>query len=203
MKKSERKIIDILSYLTSFINEHNYAPSYREICKAVELKSVNSVKEYLDVLEQRGFIKKQTDKSRCIEIVGKNASEMIDLPLVGQVAAGEPIFAEQNIEDFVSVSSSFFGVSKDVKGSIFMLKVVGESMIEKGINNGDYVIALTCNNADNGDLVVAMIDGNATVKTFYREMNMIRLQPANQLYTPIFSDNVQVLGKVIGLIRKY
>ena len=157
MKKSEQKLSDILSFLDSYINDNGFPPSYREIANGVKLKSINSVKDYLDRLENMGLIKKQSTKNRCIEIV-KNKKEIIDMPIVGQVAAGQPILAEQNIEDFVSVSSSFFNIN-NVKNT-FMLKVKGDSMIELGINSGDYVIVNSQNTASNGEIVVAMIDGN-------------------------------------------
>lgn len=195
MKKSEQKLSDILSFLDSYINDNGFPPSYREIANGVKLKSINSVKDYLDRLENMGLIKKQSTKNRCIEIV-KNKKEIIDMPIVGQVAAGQPILAEQNIEDFVSVSSSFFNIN-NVKNT-FMLKVKGDSMIELGINSGDYVIVNSQNTASNGEIVVAMIDGNATVKTFYKENNTIRLQPANSLYSPIYCAEAQILGKVVG-----
>ncbi len=202
MKKSEQKLLDILSFLDCYINENGFPPSYREICKGVNLKSSNSVKVYLDILEKRGLIKKQSTKNRCIEVVGKHKSETIELPIVGQVAAGQPILAEQNIEDFVSISSSFFGVRNNEQHNLFILKVKGESMIELGINNGDYVVASSQNTAENGEIIVAMIDGEATVKTFYKEPNFVRLQPANHMYSPIYTNDVQILGKVVGIIRK-
>ncbi len=201
MKKSEKKLLDILAFLDEFINSHGYSPSYREIAKGVGLKSTNSIKEYLDILEKRDLIKKQKTINRCIEVVGKQKSETIELPIIGQVAAGQPILAEQNIEEFLSISSSFFGVSSS-SHNLFILKVKGDSMIELGINNGDYVVAKSQNVAENGEVVVAMIDGNATVKTFYKEPTFVRLQPANQAYSPIYSDKVQILGKVVGVIRK-
>lgn len=202
MKKSERKILDITEFLENYISKNGFPPSYREISVGVNLKSINSVKAYLDILEERGVIKKQATKNRCIELVKKNKildDETISIPLVGDVAAGTPILAEQNIEDYFSVSNTFFGKAEE----LFMLKVRGESMIEIGINDGDYVVAKRQNTAVNGDIVVAMIDGSATVKTFYKEQKRIRLQPQNCQYEPIYSDNVVVLGKVVGCIRRY
>lgn len=200
MKKAEQKMSEILAFLKEYTFDNGFSPSYREISKAVNLKSINSVKQYLDILEERHLIKRQTNKNRTIEIVGKNKDEIIDLPIVGQVAAGTPILAEQNIEDSVSISSSFFGIRDNE--NLFILKVKGESMIEAGINSGDYVVAYSQNYAENGQMIVAMIDNEATVKYFYKEQNMIRLQPANAVYSPIYSDQVQVLGKVVGVIRK-
>ena len=199
MKKSEQKILQIYEFLNDYINNHGFPPSYREIGIGVGLKSINSVKEYLDILETQGKIKKQSTKNRCIEIVKKEKDETIDLPIVGRVAAGQPIFAEQNIEDYVSISSSFFNANGK---ELFMLKVYGESMVEIGINDGDYVVAKRQQDAENGEIVVAMIDGNATVKTFYREKERIRLQPENCTYSPIYSTDVTILGKVIGCLRR-
>lgn len=203
MKKSEQKINEILSYLEDFIFEHGYSPSYREISKAVNLKSTNSVKEYLDILEQQNQIKRQPTKNRTIEIIARPKQEVIDLPVVGQVAAGVPILAEQNIEDTITISSSFFGVKDSKSNNLFVLKVKGESMIEIGINDGDYVVANSQNVAENGEVVVAMIDGEATVKSFYKESTRIRLEPANKLFSPIYSSDVTVLGKVVGVIRRF
>ncbi len=202
MKKSEQKLMEVLSFLNSYINDKGFCPSYREIASGVNLKSTNSVKAYLDILEERNFIKRQPTKNRTIEIIGKQKDETIELPIVGQVAAGAPILAEQNIEDTITISSSFFGLSPSSNHKLFVLKVKGDSMIEMGINNGDFVVASTQNTAQNGDVVVAMIDGNATVKTFYREPKFIRLQPANNAYKPIYSNDLQILGKVVGVMRR-
>ena len=203
MKKSEQKINEIFEYLEDFIFEHGYSPSYREISKAVNLKSTNSVKEYLDILEQQQFIKRQPTKNRTIEIVSRQKQEIIDLPVVGQVAAGVPILAEQNIEDTISISGSFFGIKDNKSNNLFVLKVKGESMIEVGINDGDFVVANSQNVAENGEIVVAMIDGEATVKSFYKESTRIRLEPANSSFSPIYSSNVTILGKVVGVIRRF
>ena len=202
MKKSEEELLNILAYIDDYINNNGFPPSYREIAKGVGLKSINSIKKYLDTLEKRGLIKKQATKNRCIEVVSRQKNETIDLPIIGQVAAGQPILAEQNIEDFISISSSFFGVQDNLQNKLFILKVRGLSMIELGINDGDYVVARTQNVAENGEVVVAMIDGNATVKTYFKEPEYIRLQPANEAYSPIYTNDVQILGKVVGVIRR-
>ena len=202
MKKSEQKLMEVLSFLNSYINDKGFCPSYREIASGVNLKSTNSVKAYLDILEERNFIKRQPTKNRTIEIIGKQKDETIELPIVGQVAAGAPILAEQNIEDTITISSSFFGLSPNSNHKLFVLRVKGDSMIEMGIINGDFVVASTQNTAQYGDVVVAMIDGNATVKSFYREPKFIRLQPANNAYKPIYSNDLQILGKVVGVMRR-
>ena len=202
MKKSEQKLLDILSYLDFYINKNGFSPSYREISEGVNLKSTNSIKKYLDILENRNLIRRQATKNRTIEIIGKTKQDTIELPIIGQVAAGAPILAEQNIEEFVSISSSFFGVSKNSSHKLFILKVRGESMVEIGINDGDYVVASSQNTAENGEVIVAMIDGNATVKTFYKEPKFVRLQPENKSYSPIYSNDVNIVGKVVGVIRR-
>ncbi len=202
MKKSEKKLMEILEYLDVYVNKNGYAPSYREIATGVNLKSTNSIKEYLDILEQRNFIKRQPTKNRTIEIVSKQRNDTIELPIIGQVAAGVPILAEQNIEDTISISSSFFGIPSTSKRQFFVLKVKGESMVEKGINGGDFVVVVSQNTAENGDIVVAMIDGNATVKTFYKEPHFVRLQPANNVFRPIYTNDLTVLGRVVGVLRR-
>ena len=200
MKKSEQKLNEILSYLKEYTKDNSFAPSYREIASAVGLKSTNSVKEYLDILENNGEITRQSEKSRTIEVVKNRLNDVIDLPVVGQVAAGVPILAEQNIDDFISISSSFLNIKDTSK--LFVLRVKGDSMVDIGINSGDFVIAYSQNVAENGDVVVAMIDNSATVKTFYKTQNNITLQPANPLYKPIVSNEVVVLGKVVGVMRR-
>ena len=146
MEKAEKQIEAILDYLRDYIQLHGFSPSYREISVGVGLKSTNSIKAYLDILEQRGLISRQTNKNRTIEVVGRVNSQTINMPVVGQVAAGEPILAEQNIEDYITFSDSFFSSSKN----LFMLKVKGESMIELGINNGDDCVVNSQNSANNG-----------------------------------------------------
>ncbi len=200
MKKSEQKLKEILEYLIDYTKENSYSPSYREIASAVGLKSTNSVKEYLDILENNGSIIRQNLKSRTIEVVDNRAGKIVSLPIVGQVAAGTPILAEQNIEDYISISNSFFNITDTSK--LFVLRVKGDSMIDIGINNGDFAIGYSQNTAENGDIVIAMIDNSATVKIYKKENNVIKLQPANSLYQPIVSKDITILGKVVGIIRR-
>ena len=200
MKKSEQKLEEILKYLSEYTEQFGYAPSYREIANGVQLKSTNSVKNYLDILAQRGKITRSDLKSRTVEVVATKNQNVTSVPVIGQVAAGIPILAEQNIEYYIPLSNAFFGYSDHSK--MYILKIKGDSMVEAGINCGDYAICYSQNVAENGDIVVAMIDDSATIKYFYKESNRIRLQPANQLYSPIYSDNVQILGKVVGILRK-
>ena len=208
LNNNEQKILD---FIKKQIKENGYPPSVREICAAVGLKSTSSVHLYLNRLAEKGCISKQGLKTRAIKVVEEDTTSIYDnanddnivtIPLVGNVAAGAPILAEQNIEDYFKVPSSF--ISKNaMKVGTYMLKVKGESMINVGINNGDYIIISKQNTANNGEIVVALIDNEATVKTFYKEKDHIRLQPENDTMDPIIVKDVQILGKVVGLFRKY
>ena len=193
----EKRVFD---YLKEQIREKGYPPSIREICAALNFKSTSSVHQYIARLAEKGYIDKGDLKTRAIKIVGDEPT--ISIPIVGKVAAGEPILAQENIEDYFSIGESFFSQS-DLKNETFVLKVQGESMINAGINNGDYIIVSKENTARNGQIVVAMIDGNATVKTFYKEKDHFRLQPENDTMEPIILKNVTILGKVVGLYRKF
>lgn len=192
----EKRVFD---YLKEQIREKGYPPSIREICAALDFKSTSSVHQYIARLAEKGYIDKGDLKTRAIKIVGDEPT--ISIPIVGKVAAGEPILAQENIEDYFSIGESFFSQS-DLKNETFVLKVQGESMINAGINNGDYIIVSKENTARNGQIVVAMIDGNATVKTFYKEKDHVRLQPENDTMEPIIVKDVQIVGKVVGLFRK-
>lgn len=189
----------VLEYIKKQINDTGYPPSVREICAALGFKSTSSAHQYVWRLAEKGYIDKGDLKTRAIKVVGTEPT--ISVPIVGKVAAGEPILATENIEDYMSIGESFF--SKDaLKNDNFILKVQGESMINAGINDGDYIIVSKQNTATNGQIVVAMIDGEATVKRFYKEKDYIRLQPENDNMDPIISKDVQIIGKVIGLFRK-
>lgn len=191
---------EILNYIKDEILKRGYPPAVREICEAVNLKSTSSVHSHLETLEKNGYIRRDPTKPRAIEICDDNfqmvRTEMVSLPVVGRVAAGEPILAEENVE-------SYFPVPADIipKGESFILKVKGDSMINAGIFNGDQIFVNSCNTARNGDMVVALIDDSATVKTFYKEHDHIRLQPENDDMDPIIVDNCQILGKVFGVFR--
>lgn len=193
---------EILDYIKQEILERGYPPAVREICSAVHLKSTSSVHSHLESLEKNGYIRRDPSKPRAIEIVDDEFNlsrrEIINVPLLGQVAAGEPIFAEQNIEGYFPL------LSEDMpSGEAFMLKVRGESMINIGIYDGDQIIVQKQNTASNGDLVVALVEDSATVKTFYKENGHYRLQPENDTMDPIIVDQVDILGKVTGLFRRY
>ena len=189
----------VLDYIKKQIKETGYPPSVREICAALGFKSTSSAHQYIWRLAEKGYIDKGDLKTRAIKVVGNEST--ISVPIVGKVAAGEPILATQNIEDYMSIGESFF--SKDsLQNDNFILRVQGESMINAGINNGDYIIVSKQDTARNGQIVVAMIDGDATVKTFYKEKDHVRLQPENDTMEPIIVKDVQIIGKVIGLFRK-
>ncbi len=172
----------------------------REICETVNLKSTSSVHSHLETLEKNGYIRRDPTKPRAIEICDDSfqmvRTEMVSIPVIGNVAAGQPILAEENIQEY-------FPVPADVvpKGESFILNVRGESMVNAGILSGDKVFVSSCSTADNGDIVVALIDDSATVKTFYRENGHIRLQPENDSMAPIIVENCQILGKVYGVLR--
>ena len=192
----------ILDYIKQEILNRGYPPTVREICETVNLKSTSSVHSHLETLEKNGYIRRDPTKPRAIEICDDSfqmvRTEMVSLPIVGQVAAGTPILAEQNIDDY-------FPVPADVvpSGESFILNVKGDSMINAGIFDGDRVFVNACNTARNGEMVVALIDDSATVKTFYRENGHIRLQPENDTMDPIIVNDCQILGKVFGVFRFY
>lgn len=201
---SQGKITDkqreILEYIKEMILKKGYPPAVREICEAVHLKSTSSVHSHLESLEKNGYIRRDPTKPRTIEILDDDFAltrrELVNVPVIGTVAAGVPILAEQNIEDYLPIPAEILP-NKEV----FMLKVKGNSMIEAGIYNGDKVIVAKQPNAKNGDKVVALVDDSATVKTFYKENGHFRLQPENSSMDPIILDQVEILGKVIGLFR--
>ena len=191
---------EILDFIKSEILNKGYPPAVREICEAVNLKSTSSVHSHLETLEKNGYIRRDPTKPRTIEILDDDFAltrrELVNVPVIGTVAAGVPILAEQNIEDYLPIPAEILP-NKEV----FMLKVKGNSMIEAGIYNGDKVIVAKQPNAENGDKVVALVDDSATVKTFYKENGHFRLQPENSSMDPIILDQVEILGKVIGLFR--
>ncbi len=199
--------VNILNFIKKQVNENGYPPSVREICKAVGLKSTSSVHMYLNRLAEKGELEKTNLKTRALKLTNISSEkpediDSVSIPLVGNVAAGAPILAEQNIEDYFRISTSLLKKTNQSEAT-YMLKVKGDSMINVGIYNGDYVIISKCQTAENGQIVVAMIDNEATVKTFYKEKDHVRLQPENDTMDPIIVKDVQILGKVIGLFRKF
>jgi len=199
-KKITKKQQEILDYIKDEILNRGYPPAVREICEAVHLKSTSSVHSHLETLEKNGYIRRDPTKPRAIEICDDSfqmvRTEMVSMPVVGTVAAGQPILAQQNID-------SYFPVPADLvpRGESFVLRVKGDSMINVGIYNGDRIFVNVCNTANNGDIVVALVDDSATVKTFYKENGHIRLQPENDSMEPIIVDDCQILGKVFGVMR--
>ena len=193
---------EILDYIKSEILKKGYPPTVREICETVNLKSTSSVHAHLETLEKNGYIRRDPTKPRAIEICDDSfqmvRTEMVSIPIVGNVAAGQPILAEENIQDYFPIPADMVP-----KGDSFILNVRGDSMINVGILNGDRVLVNSCNTAVNGDIVVALIDDSATVKTFYKENGHIRLQPENDNMDPIIVENCQILGKVFGVFRIY
>ena len=191
---------EILEYIKECILKKGYPPAVREICEAVHLRSTSSVHAHLETLEKNGYIRKDPTKPRTIEIVDDTFNltrrEIANIPMVGRVAAGEPILAEQNIVDY-------FPMPADMLPNVetFMLKVRGDSMINVGIYDGDTLLVGKQNTASNGEIIVAMVEDGATVKRFYKEDGQYRLQPENDSMDPIIVDQVEILGKVRGLIR--
>ncbi|MBQ3902770.1 MAG: transcriptional repressor LexA [Lachnospiraceae bacterium] len=190
----------ILEYLKKCILERGYPPTVREICEEMSLKSTSSVFNHLEKLEMAGYIRRDPSKSRSIEIVDDDFNltrrETVNVPLVGQVAAGQPILAQHNIEDYYPLPAEYVP-----KNECFMLRVRGDSMVNAGILNGDTIMVERCDTAINGQIVVALIDDSATVKRFFREDNMIRLQPENDTMSPIYVRDCQIVGKVFGVLR--
>jgi len=203
VSKLSKRQHSILEFIKQEVRDKGYPPSVREIAEAVGLLSSSTVHGHLDRLEKKGFIRRDPTKPRAIEILNQDDSDNVipfpvaQVPIVGRVTAGIPITATENIEDYFPLPTHMVGDNK-----VFILNVVGDSMIEAGILNGDYVIVRQQQTANNGDIVVAMTeDDEATVKTFYKEKDHIRLQPENETMEPIRLKNVTILGKVIGLFR--
>ena len=204
LSKRQQQIYD---FIESYIEQKGFGPTVREICEAVNLSSPSTVHVHLKTLEDKGYIVRDSLKSRSIALPHKEETQThgsaayensISLPVVGRVAAGEPILAEQNIENTLTLPTELVGDSAS-----FILSVHGDSMIEAGINDGDYVVVKEQQVANNGEIIVALIEDGATVKTFYQEKGHYRLQPENDHMEPIICQEVLILGRVIGLIRNY
>jgi repressor LexA len=190
----------VLNYIKKETNSKGYPPSVREICSAVGIKSTSTVHANLAKLEELGYIRRDPTKPRAIEILDEfnNHREMLNLPIIGSVAAGSPILAVENIEGDFPIPVDVFSTNNQM----FMLNVKGNSMIECGINDGDFLIVEQMETARNGEIVVAMIDDSATVKRFFKENGHIRLQPENSSMEPIIVDDCKIIGKAVGLFRK-
>lgn len=191
---------EILEYIKKEILNRGYPPTVRDICEAVNLKSTSSVHSHLETLEKNGYIRRDPTKPRAIEIVDDSFNltrrEFANVPLIGQVAAGQPLLAVENIESYFPIPTEFMPNAES-----FMLKVKGESMINAGIFDGDNILVEKCDNVHNGDIVVALVDDSATVKTFYKEDGHIRLQPENDTMDPIIVPDCKIVGKVFGVFR--
>ncbi|MDE6529832.1 MAG: transcriptional repressor LexA [Lachnospiraceae bacterium] len=200
--KITKKQEEILTYIKDVILQKGYPPTVRDICDAVNLKSTSSVHAHLETLEKNGYIRRDPTKPRAIEIIDDSFQlvrhEMASIPIVGTVAAGQPILAQQNIDGYFPLP-----VEMVPNTETFVLKVKGDSMINVGIYSGDSIFVQCCSTANNGDTVVALIEDSATVKTFYKENGHIRLQPENDSMEPIIVDDCQILGKVFGVFRLY
>lgn len=201
--KISKKQSEILEYMKNEILNRGFPPSVREICEAVDLKSTSSVHSHLETLEKNGYIRRDPTKPRAIEIIDDNFNlvrrETVNVPIIGKVAAGQPLLAVENIEGYFPIPSEYMPNNKT-----FMLVVQGDSMINAGIFDGDYIVVEQQNTAQNGQKVVALVDDSATIKTFYKEKDHIRLQPENDAMSPILvgpEQFFQILGKVIGVFR--
>ena len=198
--KISEKQREILEYIKSEILNKGYPPAVRDICEAVRLKSTSSVHSHLETLEKNGYIRRDPTKPRAIEIIDDNFNlvrrEVVNVPLLGRVAAGEPLLAVENVETYFPIPAEMMPNQE-----CFMLEVKGESMVNAGIFSGDNILVKKQSDARNGDMVVALVDDSATVKTFYKEDGYYRLQPENDSMDPIIVDHVKILGKVFGVMR--
>ncbi|WP_346848147.1 transcriptional repressor LexA [Clostridium sp. UBA3061] len=192
---------EIYEFIKNQVNTKGYPPSVREICEAVNLSSTSTVHGHLTRLEKKGLIRRDPTKPRAIELLQEphNKKEMINIPIIGKVTAGIPILAQESIEDYLTIPLDFVNSTNE----LFILKVQGDSMIEAGIHDKDLAIIEKTSIASNGDIVVALIENEATIKTFFKEDEHIRLQPENSTMEPIIVDDCKILGKLSGIYRKY
>lgn len=198
-KMSDELLANIRNYIEAYVDDHGFPPSVRDICDGLHIKSTATVYKYVNKLSELGYLKKADNKNRAINVSTRlNKNDFSSIPLVGKIAAGTPITAIENIEDTYDIPSKMFSGDK-----LFMLTVEGTSMIDAGIFNGDKVILQQTSVCENGDIVAAMIDDSATVKRFYKEKGHVRLHPENPTMNDIIVDDCVILGKVIGLIRKF
>ncbi len=197
MRDASEKKMQILDFIRREIDDKGYPPSVREICLAVGLKSTSTVHAHLNRLEEEGYIRRDATKPRALELTDTATVRGRSVPLVGRVTAGMPILAQQNIEEYYMLPQNLVGGDE-----VFILSVQGESMIEAGILDGDFVIVRRQSHAENGDIVAAMIDDEATVKRIFYEKTRVRLQPENSAMQPIYARDVTVLGRVIALFRQ-
>jgi len=195
----DNKLKDVMNYLSVYIAENGFPPSVREICKELSIKSTATVYYYLEKLNKQGLIKKSPLKKRAVGIINPTKASSISVPVLGKVTAGQPILAVENCEDYLPIPLSMFNSNED----LFALNVKGDSMIEAGIFDKDKIIVKRQSTAENGDIIVALIDDLATVKRFYKKNNKIVLHPENSSMQDMIFDDISILGKLTGLIRKY
>jgi len=188
----------ILDYIENYIEVNGYPPSVREIGQAVDLKSTSTVHGHLNRLERKGLLHREAMKPRTIDVKREDKPQIVKLPVLGKVAAGVPILAEENAEGFIQLPDTIVG-----RGEHFILEIRGDSMISAGIMNGDYVVVKRQQTAQNGDIVIAMIDDEATCKRYFKEPDRIRLQPENPRMQPFYARSVTILGKVTAVYRTY
>lgn len=188
----------IYDFIKDFYRASHYPPTVREICAGLKIPSTSTVHYYLKSLEEAGYISRGNQKMRAIEIIKDEAKEIVDIPFVGKIAAGIPILAVENITETYPLPLDLIGAKNDV----FMLEIKGDSMIEAGIHHGDYVFIEKQDTADNGEIVAALIDDEATVKRYFKEDDRVRLQPENSSMEPIYTRDVNIMGKVIGVFRR-
>ena len=202
--KNVDKQQELLKFIKSHLEKYGYPPTVREMCRAIKVTSTSTISYHLDKLEAAGIIRRNPNKNRAIEVLLSDNDKMMNMknyipvPILGKITAGQPILAVENVEEYFMVSPNMF------RGEgLFILTVSGTSMINAGIYDGDKIILRQQNSANNGDIVAAMIDGYATVKRFYKEDSRYRLQPENDTMAPIYTDHVDIIGKVVGLLRKF
>ena len=195
------KQLEIYEFLKIYTENKGYPPSVREICEALNLRSTSTVHGHLKRLEKKGLIKRDPTKPRALEIIemSNNKKEMLNIPIIGKVTAGAPILATENIEDTFPIPIDYVKHNDE----LFILRVTGNSLIKAGINDGDYAIIEKAQTAQNGEIIVALIENEATIKTFYKEKDHIRLQPENDSLSPIIVEDCSILGKLVGLFRAY
>lgn len=200
MREVSDKQNQIYEFLKTYTDNKGYPPSVREICEAVGLKSTSSVHGHLKRLESKGLIRRDPTKPRALEIMDNTIKkEIVNIPIIGKVTAGIPILANENVEDIFPIPLDYIKHNKE----LFMLNISGDSMINAGIFDNDLAIIEKCQTASNGEIIVALIENEATLKRFYKEKNHIRLQPENDKMEPIIVDNCIILGKLVGLFRTY
>ena len=199
LSNKQQKVLDFIRH---YNREQGYPPSVREICVGLNLKSTSTAHGYLERLERKGFIRRDPSRPRAIELLEDRETmrDSISIPIIGQVAAGEPLFAQEHIEDYVRLPIDFFHLSED---ETFVLRIHGQSMINAGILDGDHIVVERTQSAHNGEIVVALVGDDATCKRYFRETDHIRLQPENDTMDPIIVRDVSILGRVVGLLRKY